>query len=66
MALKMETLKLLLALEDVGKLQRVRAMLTVDGPTPQVLLDLIQRRQEAARTDEGTPVEEYLEEIKHL
>ena len=53
-----------MAVQDPAKLQRVRAVLEESEPTPQHLLDLIQRRQEEARMEVGTPIEEFLEEMK--
>jgi hypothetical protein len=66
LALKLETLQIILALQDSAKLQRIRAVLEETDPTPQVILDLIKRRQEASKADHGTPLAEYLEEIKDL
>jgi hypothetical protein len=64
LALKLETLQILMAVQDPAKLQRVRAVLEESEPTPQHLLDLIKRRQEEARLEVGTPIEEFLEEMK--
>jgi hypothetical protein len=66
LSLKLETLQILMAVEDPAKLQRVRAVLEETEPTPQHLLDLIKRRQEEAKSGLGRPVEEFLEEIKDL
>lgn len=66
LALKLETVQMIMALQDSAKLQKVRALLGEAEPTPQVILDLITRRQAEAKTDVGTPFEEYLEEIKDL
>ena len=66
LALKLETLQILMAVQDPAKLQRVRAVLEESEPTPQHLLDLIKRRQEEAKSGLGRPIEEFLEEIKDL
>ncbi|MEY3444709.1 MAG: hypothetical protein RLZZ519_2990 [Bacteroidota bacterium] len=66
LSLKLETLQILMAVQDPAKLQRVRAVLEESEPTPQHLLDLIKRRQEEAKSGLGRPVEEFLEEIKDL
>jgi hypothetical protein len=66
LSLKLETLQIIMALQDSVKLQRVRAVLEETEPTPQVILDLIKRRQVEAKADHGTPLDEYLEEIKDL
>ena len=42
LSLKLETLQILMAVQDPAKLQRVRAVLEESEPTPQHLLDLIQ------------------------
>lgn len=64
--LKLETLQIIMELQDSAKLQRVRAVLEADEPTPQAILDLIKLRQEESKTDIGTPLDEYLVEIKNL
>ncbi len=66
LSLKLETLQILMAVQDPAKLQRVRAVLEESEPTPQHLLDLIKRRQEEAKSGLGRPIEEFLEEIKDL
>lgn len=66
LAEKLEVLQIVMAMQDPVKLKKVRAVLDEQEPTPQHLLDLIKRRQAEARTDLGTPLEEYLEEIKDL
>jgi hypothetical protein len=66
LALKLHTMKRIIDLQDPAILRRVRDILQEDEPTPQHLLDLIKRRQEQGTAEDGTPLEEYLEEIKDL
>lgn len=66
LALKIEILQLILALQDSVKLQRVHAVLGETEPTPQYLLDRIDRGRAESKAGLGTPLEEYLEEIKNL
>ncbi len=63
---KLETLQILMALQDPAKLQRVRAVLEETEPTPQVLLDRIDRGRAESKAGLGMPLEEFLEEIKDL
>lgn len=66
LALKLDTLQSIMALQDLAKLQRVRAVLEEAEPTPQFLLDRIDRARAESKAGLGTPLEEYLEEIKDL
>ena len=66
LALKMETMQMLMSLQDIEKLKRVRALLEEKEPTPQVLLDLIKRGQAEAKAGFTRPIEEFLEEVKDL
>jgi hypothetical protein len=63
---KLEALQILMALQDPAKLQRVRAVLEETEPTPQVLLDRIDRGRAESKAGLGTPLEDFLEEIKDL
>jgi hypothetical protein len=62
--LKNETAQRVLAIEDPARLERVRKALEADEPTPQAILDAIQRGQEESKAGLGTPVEEFLEEME--
>jgi hypothetical protein len=62
--MKLELMQGILALQDMSKLQRIKAVLEQDEPTPQHLLDLIDRGLEESKAGQGRPVEEFLEEIK--
>jgi hypothetical protein len=65
-SLKLETMQLIIALQDPAKLEKIRAILNESEPTPQAILDRIDRAREESKADLGTPLEEYLEEIKDL
>jgi hypothetical protein len=65
-SLKQETAQLIMALQDPDKLDRVRAVLVEREPTPQYILDLIDQRRAASKTEEGMPIEEFLNEVEGL
>ena len=62
--MKLELMQGILALQDMSKLQRIKAVLEQDEPTPQHLLDLIDRGLEESKAGQERPIEEFLEEIK--
>lgn len=64
--IKRDLLQLLPKVKDATKLQRVLELLRGNAPTPQVLLDRIDRGQAESKAGLGTPLEEFLDEIKHL
>ena len=57
---------MVLALQDPGRLERVRKVLEADEPTPQAILDAIARGRAESKAGLGRPIEEFLEEIKDL
>ncbi len=63
--LKRDILQLLREVKDVAKLQRVLELLRGSAPTPQVLLDLIDRGRAESAAGLCRPVEELFEEMKN-
>jgi hypothetical protein len=64
--IKLEAQQLLWSLQDPISLQKVLALLIESQPTPKHILDLIDRRCEAAKHQPGTPIEDFLKEIEGL
>lgn len=64
LALKLETLELIMSLQDTAKLQRVRAVLVESEPTPQHLLDRIDRGRAESKAGLCTPIEDFQEEME--
>ncbi len=63
---KLETMQRLWELEDPEILDQVRALLAANDATPKHILDLIDRGLAESKAGMGTPMEDFLEEIKHL
>jgi hypothetical protein len=61
---KNETAQMVLALQDPDRLERVRKALTAVEPTPQVILDRIDRGRAESKAGLCTPVEDFLEEME--
>jgi hypothetical protein len=64
LSLKLETLQIIMALQDSAKLQRIRAVLEETEPTPQYLLDRIDRGRAESKAGLCTPAEGFLEGMK--
>ncbi len=63
-SLKRDILQHLPEVKDAAKLQRMLELLSGNAPTPQVLLDRIDRGRAESKAGLGRPVEELLEEME--